>query len=263
MSVMVVQIVPEGIIIGADKQIKITEIVKHDETGWPFENIRYDQRSKVMKWANGEIIMGYVGNARIDSNTRTDDWLKNFCERNKKYSSLQELCHKLKDELNEERIEEIIEPLIIHVAGFVDFEGIQIPQVFFIRNTYNLGPIGYEDVRKEFVCTEEFWHEQYFGKVQKKNIKNYLKCRPIFMPFWFHQGTDLIAFNILDKNLYNLFEDLFMKHQEHRKIPQKIEDWEKFVKMVILSYGSYFKAFKGSDQQLVADVDVVSLQWPL
>jgi len=80
-------------------------------------------------------------------------------------------------------------------------------------------------------------------------------------PFWFHQGYDLVTFNMIDATLKEAFKYLFASHPNH-SLPETLEDWEKHLKMTILTYGSYFQAFNSPNAQLVGGADVVSLKWP-
>lgn len=264
MSIMVVQVVPAGILIGADQQITIIRTTSDVTTGWPKEIVDYEKRDKVFKWPNGKVLMAYVGSASIEGH-RVDEFLKKFIDSNNYYSSFSELCFKLTGELNAWLNGKVIgwkEPIIIHVASFIKENGIFIPQIYYIRNAKKLTYKGYEDISNIFECREEFWLDEYFGKIAHKDIRDHLSARALFQPFWFHQGTDLLAFNILDKSMTLLFNTLLLTHPKHRKIPEKIEDWSSFLKMVILSYESYHRAFKDQNNQKVAGVDVVTLDWP-
>lgn len=68
MSILVVQLVPEGVLFGADRNVTTTvqqgALIASGQA----------QRPKVLKWPNREIVVGYVGRAKI-RDLHTDEWL--------------------------------------------------------------------------------------------------------------------------------------------------------------------------------------------
>lgn len=76
MSVLVVQLVPEGLLFGADRNIT-TSLLRGDDVLASGQSLR----PKVLKWPNHEIIVGYVGRATIGDD-HTDEWLYDFIGRN-------------------------------------------------------------------------------------------------------------------------------------------------------------------------------------
>ena len=80
-------------------------------------------------------------------------------------------------------------------------------------------------------------------------------------PFWFHQGFDLLTFNVLHASLKLAFKSLIQDHPKH-KLPKTLDEWEKHAKMQILMYGSYFESFHQSDELYVGGgADILSIEW--
>jgi hypothetical protein len=75
MSILVVQLVAEGLLLGADRNVTITvregEVIASGQT----------QQPKVLKWPNREIVIGYVGRAELNEQP-TYEWLYEFIGRN-------------------------------------------------------------------------------------------------------------------------------------------------------------------------------------
>ena len=61
MSILVVQLVPEGLLFGADRNI--TSQLKLSDGSVEIVVSGQSERPKVLKWPNREVIVGYVGAA--------------------------------------------------------------------------------------------------------------------------------------------------------------------------------------------------------
>ncbi|MCK4297374.1 MAG: hypothetical protein KAX28_12060, partial [Candidatus Marinimicrobia bacterium] len=154
--------------------------------------------------------------------------------------------------------------LIIHIAGFEIKDGIKIPVLFNIRNYHHFDQIiGYSDPRKEFISSEVWWKEKYFENSTAQSIREDLKQKArSYNLIWIHQGRDLAVFNLFDYSLRKSFELLIKNHPKHN-FPETLEEWEKYIKMSILTYEAYFRSFYGPSEQYVGGgVDIVSIRWP-
>ena len=268
MSILVVQILPQGIIFGADRNVTetSTDVITGGTT-----TIKHiygqSQRPKVLRWPNNKALVGYVGAAEI-AGRPTDEWLYDFIGWNIYPNSLQELAFTLRDEVeNRRKIDEgssEAEPLIIHLGGFEKRGKYWVPEIWFIRNVYKLIDGEYDDFRKEYQCSEELWKPEYFGYTTPENIRSELKrIAEAFEPFWFHQGFGLRTFNVLEAYMRDGFKYLVNYHPGH-SYPATLKEFERHLKMSILIYESYFQAFKGPAEQYVGGgVDTVKIDWPL
>ncbi len=257
MSILIVEVVPQGIIMGADRNI--TEA----EGG---QILGQGQRPKVLRWPKKKALIGYVGVAEIDG-MPTDEWLYDFIGDNIDFNNFDELSRSLCERVEEQRrIDEAggeVEPLIIHLAGFQEGGGSLKPFIGYIRNAYALGPDGYEDFRKEFQYTEEFWQPPYFGQFNLQQARDILQRKADnYEPFWFHQGLDLGLFNTIKGSLNAAFRFICARKPELR--PTTLNGWEQQVKMSILTYGAFYQAFKNINEQFVGGgADVLSIPWPI
>jgi hypothetical protein len=254
---MVVEILSDGLIFGADRNITTTLT-----DGSTAQNTR---EAKVLRWPNNDILFGFVGAARIN-NMSVAAWLESIRGKFRKIDGLENIANELRDLVQKQRgIDEGAgdpEPLIIHLGGFEKKARHWVPYVWHIRNVHNIGKFNYLDFRKDFICNEEVWN--YFKDIDPSEIRQVLKVlAKQFTPFWFHQGLDLVTFNVLQTSIKEAFRHLCNSHPEH-DVPTTIEEWEKHVKMQVLMYGAYYDAFYPKGNQYVGGgVDVVSLKWPI
>lgn len=264
MSILVVQVLPQGIIFGADRNITETRIASDSSGKTATIILGQSQRPKVLKWPNKKALIGYVGAASMGG-MPTDEWLYEYIGNNLEFPNFETLAHDLANKVQIQRsIDEgqrNPEVLIIHLAGFENRESWQVPIVWYIRNTYSLKDGYYADFRKEFVCTEEFW--SYFSKVSPEQIRNHLNQLALRnQPFWFHQGLDLGTFNTLEAFLREAFLLLSKVHHAH-SFPLTLLEWQQHLKMTILTYSAYYQSFKGPGEQYVGGgVDTLGLDWP-
>ena len=222
------------------------------------------QRPKVLRWPNRKALIGYVGAATIGG-LPTDEWLYDFIGDHLDFASFEVLAHDLKAAIQEQRAldegSRDPEALVLHLAGFEERDSHQVPVVWYIRNPHGMKEGYYTDIRKEFLCTEEFW--RYFPDVPPSQIRNRLaQLASNNRPFWFHQGLDLGTFNTLEAFLRGAFALLCQVHPAH-SFPRTLGEWEQHLKMAILTYGAYYQAFKGPGEQYVGGgADTVGLHWP-
>jgi hypothetical protein len=267
MSILVVQALPQGIIFGADRNITITETrVRSDPSGRSVTIERVygqSQRPKVLRWPNRKALVGYVGAAQV-GDISTDEWLYDYIGEHLEFTEFEKLAHDLTDKIQAQRaIDEgnrDPEALVLHLAGFEERDGHQVPVIWYIRNPHEMRDGHYTDIRKEFLCTEELW--RYHRDFTPAQIRGHLNDRAQNnQPFWFHQGLDLGTFNTLETFLREAFQLLYSAHPDH-SFPQELQEWERHLKMTILTYSAYYQAFKGPGEQYVGGgVDTVSLAW--
>lgn len=257
MSVLVVEVLSEGIIFGADRNVT---------TEYGNGTTRQDEaRPKVMKWPTNEFLFGSVGVATVGG-LPINEWLIAQKDDFEAIGSLEGIAQELHKRVQEQRAEDeggkSAEGLIIHVGGFEKKNEFWLPYVWHISNCYKLGQFGYlPDFRKEFICSEAFW--KVAEKIDPLEIRSYLRVlEKQFTPVWFHQGIDLSTFNALESAIRSSFKLLCERHPNH-DIPNTIEGWAKHIKMQILMYGAYFEAFHPEGERYVGGgADVIFAPWP-
>jgi hypothetical protein len=256
MSILVVEVLSEGLIFGADRNI--TAMPKGGEP------TQVKKQPKVLKWPKKNILFGFVGAARVGG-TPMHQWLNSIKREFRALTTIEEIAQSLKNKVQEQRSRDeangSAEPLIIHLGGFEKRDGYWAPVVWYIRNVYKYGRFGYLDFRKEFECSETFW--PYFKDVDPSEIRKDLKVRAKQLnPFWFHQGIDLITFNVLQASIKSSFKLLCEQHPDH-DIPTTLEEWVKHVRMQVLMYGAYYEAFHPKGRRYVGGgADVEFIPWP-
>jgi hypothetical protein len=259
---MVVQLVGEGLLIGADRNV--TTHVRAKGT----VRVGQTRRPKVLKWPNRGVLVGYVGLAEIGTQA-TDEWLYGFIGRHLE-DGLETLAHALKYEL-ESAIPRLSEaqPLIIHLGGFESEsqDDDWRPVVWFIRNTRTLNTQTgmYEDTCDDFVVSEEMSQPIYFGEQSGKEVRaRAAELARQWRPFWFHQGYDLGTFNLLDNVMRQAMRAIVETHPGRpRQFPSTLGDWANHLRMAIGTYGAYFEAFHEPFEQYVGGgADVVWAAWP-
>jgi hypothetical protein len=258
MSILVIEVLHEGVIFGADRNIT----TQYDDGTTRQES----QSSKVLTWPHEKCLFGFVGAATM-GNLPMRDWLAAIKDSFRDIDSLEaiagELHKKVQMQRDKDDAHKSPEPLIIHIGGFEKKDGFWVPVVWVIRNTHKTGRFGYLDIRHEFCCTEVFRTNDLVKDIDASEIRKSLKVlAKQFRPFWFHQGIDLFTFNVLHGAVKSAFRLLCEQHPDH-DIPITLHEWEKHVRMQVLMYGAYFEAFRSEDKQFVGGgADVVSTPWP-
>ena len=251
MSILVVQLVRDGLLFGADRNV--TSSLR---SGPDVIASGQSLRPKVLKWPNHEIVIGYVGRAMITDGVHTDEWLYDFIGHNLHHNlpqlthdNLQQLTHELKAmlEFDLRRYSRVADsPMVLHLGAFVgDDAGEWKPEVWYIRNS----EAPYQHVKEEFDVSEEI--PKYFPGMTGDAIQARVEqLAQTWQAFWFHQGYDLETFNTLDEVLRHGMRAIVERNpgQPH-PLPdslffdQSLREWSKHLKMAILTYGAYFGAF--------------------
>jgi hypothetical protein len=260
MSIMVVHLVPQGLLFGADRNI--TSQVTRQDGGVAITVEGQSQRPKVLKWPNREAIIGYVGAAEI-AGMPTDLWLyHSFIGNNLNFSDFPTLAQSLQTELDRQLSSGGLSgPLIIHLGGFEPESGGSRPIVWFIRNTTALTPTGAYVVGTRFDASEELASPAYFGTKPGDEIRRELSAG---LYFSFRQGYDLPAFNTIDEKLREAMAIIVHEHpgQTH-PVPGDLDEWAKHVRLAVNGYGAYFVSFFEPYEQYVGGgADIVYARWP-
>jgi hypothetical protein len=290
MTILIVRIVPEGIIFGADRNV--TEERTEFSSGKTIHHIfGQNQRQKVLRWPNRQALIGYAGVGTIGG-LPTDEWLYDFIGEHISFSCFEDLAHQLKDAVQEQRKKDEgdMDPdvLIIHLAGFEKRNSTWIPVIWYIRNSYSLVNGYYGDRRKEFACDEVLLGEivaleksQMEPQLQNKSKKEteekikaelltkpekiiniIKKCVDYNQPLGFQQGLDLPTFNTFDTFMKRAISFINIIHPEY-SVPETLEEWEKVVKFSILTYEAFFQTYNNPGEQYVGGgADIVTLKWP-
>lgn len=258
MSILVVQLVPQGLLFGADRNI--TEQLTMSDGQTKIVVTGQSERPKVLKWPNHEVIVGYVGVAEI-AGLPTDQWLYSFIGRNIDFVDLDTLARTLTNELDAlYQGGDFKGPSILHLGSFENVDGEWTPRVYFIRNTLALRPDGSYEVGPRFECSEELRQPGYFGRKRGDQIREYVRGHC----FSFRQGFDLGSFGAIDQALREAMQAIIQTHpNQPHPVPETLDEWSKHVALTVRGYGAYFAAFYPPFEQYVGGgADVVWAGWP-
>lgn len=257
MSILVVEIVSEGMIFGADRNITVT-----------YTDGRANQvvpQRKVVKWPNNNTLLGFVGAATINGQP-IENWLQGVLGDFQNLTTLEQMAQELRNRVEtQRRIDEGTRPadaMIIHLGGFEQRNGNWMPYVWHITNAHRLGQFSYLDIDKNYTCTEHIYGP--LKDIDPTEVRKLLGVQAKqFKPVWFHQGLDLLTFNVLESSIKSSLKLLCEQHPDH-SIPTTLEGWSKHVKMQILMYGAYYEAFKPVGQRYVGGgADIECIAWPI
>lgn len=259
MSILVVHLVREGLLFGADRNVTASR-----EDG-DVERVGQVQRPKMLKWPNREAIIGYVGDAEIGT-TPADEWLYAFIGRHLGDEEFAVMARALTDDLNASMATgQIRGPLILHLGGFERWGDEWTPQVWYVHNTSGLREDGAYIAGDEFVFSEELGKPAYFDGRTGNQIRDEVR-RTVeqWQPFSFRQGYDLGAFNVLDHVIRMAMKAIVETHpRQLHPFPTDLAEWSKHVRLAIHGYGAYFAAFFEPFEQYVGGgADVVAVPWP-
>lgn len=269
MSVLLINVVPQGIVFGADRTVtwidrnteELDENVLHLHT-----TIGYTKSAKVLRWQNRRALVGYVGWDSL-GNEPVHDWLSDFIGSHFTFNSLEALANQLRDAVQDQwdadhHVVEDGDILVIELAGFEVRDGQMLPQIWHIANTHGLDEATgtYANVDNDFGVSDEF--RSHFQNIAVANVRNQIETiANQIRPYAIWQTGDLSTFNTLRAGLdqwYRLLVNNF-----DFPVPETLRDWENQVRMKILTYGSYFEAFETPTNQIVGGgSDVLSLEWP-
>lgn len=269
MTILIVRVVPEGIIFGADRNITETRIKNSSGGNIKTLSTGQSQSPKVLKWPNDKAIIGYAGVASI-AQQPTEEWLFNFIGRNLDFPDFNTLAHKLREEIeNQRKIDEGSESadaLLIHIGGFEERHSQILPTIWYIRNASILKKGKYYGITKSFICDDPFWQtlKEFDNESKVSFIKKIIKgLADSFNPFGFQQGIDLEIFNMIEYSVRLANKLIENNVYPEFSTPQDLESWKKHIKWTILSYSAFYQTFNPPGEQYVGGgVDIVSLKWP-
>jgi hypothetical protein len=257
MSIFVSEILPEGIVFAADKNVTISKL---DAQGKVVSEVQ-DQGSKILRWPKRKALIGYVGCAEV-GNQGMHDWLYDFIGDHIDFSDPETVANDLRGRLQREIGGHGAPASIVQFATFARREGFIVPEFWHITNIHGMTEAGYDPPSNTFKVSERLLGVHLQGQATPGTIRDYLKIRAQqFQPFWFHQGFGLAVFNTVTEAARQAFAVL--QTSGHLTPPANLADWERHAKMWVLIYGAYFEAFGLPGQRYVGGgADTLSIPWP-
>jgi hypothetical protein len=258
MSIFVSEVLADGIVFAADKNVTIT---KFDDQGNVVSEVQ-DLGSKILRWPKRKALLGYVGCAQIGNQTM-HDWLYDFMGEYIDFTTPEVVANDMRDRLQSEIGGPGSPDSIVEFATFVRREGHIVPEFWHVTNIQGLAADGeYLPASETFTTSERLLGVHLKEAATPENIRTVLrKCAEGFNPFWFHQGRNLAVFNTVSNAVKRAFAAL--QGSGHLPPPQNLADWERHARMWVLMYGAYFEAFGAPGQRYVGGgADVLSIPWP-
>lgn len=262
MSVLVLNVIPEGIIMGTDRLVRFGP----DPNG----QIGVTEGFKILRWPNRRAIMGFVGMGdlgRQANRNSTYEWLSDFIGTHHDFESLSVLAQNLCDAIQQQYetdgwTGQNDEVLVVELAGFhTNAAGIAVPQVWHIANTHGIVDGTYGNIDGHFGVSEEC--RSKYPQLQPVQLRQRMGVRP----HWIHQTGEFQLFNNLCRALDAFFRLRLLQFGINPAAEppgyDRLVDFESRVRMKILSYGAYNDAFETPTARSVGlGADVLFLEWP-
>ena len=131
MSIFVSEVLADGIVFAADKNVTITNLGG---------STVQDSGSKILRWPKRKALLGYVGCAQIGSQTM-HDWLYDFMGAHIDFTEPGVVANDMRDRLQSE-IGSLRSPSIVQCAAFVSREGHIVPEFWHVTNIHRLAANG-------------------------------------------------------------------------------------------------------------------------
>jgi hypothetical protein len=261
MSILIIEVLPQGMIFAADRSVTVSRRVRRGGAVTLYQ--AQDVGSKILRWPHNRGLLGAVGLGEIEGRS-TYDWLYDFVGDHADFSEPALVAADLRDRLqNTVGSFDPPERIIVEFGTFTKRDGVTAPEMWHVTNIHGMN----EQTGEYDAPTDEFRTAEQICGVHLKDIpRNEVKsrlaaCAARHDPFWFHQGINLTTFNTLERGIKQAFKAL----HGHGKLqpPQTLKDWERHAQMWVLIYGAYFEAFGRPGERFVGDgADVLSIPWP-
>ena len=257
MSIFVGEVLADGIVFAADKNITISKL---DGQGNVVSTVQ-EPGSKILRWPKRKALLGYVGCGQVGGQTM-QEWLYDFMGEHIEFTEPEVVANEMRDRLQSNLGGPGAAASIVQFATFARREGHIVPEFWHITNIHGLTATGdYDPPSDSFIASERLLGV-HLNQASPANIRGCLRsCANQFRPFWFHQGLDLAVFNTLSEAVRQAF--VALQGAGHLPPPQTLADWERHARMLVLIYGAYFEAFGAPGQRYVGGgADVLSIPWP-
>jgi hypothetical protein len=254
-TLLIANVVPQGLIFAADRNLSVNGIKVAEET-------------KVVKV--GDVVAGYAGRARVGG-IPMYEWLRDFLRR-RTGAALTDLGPALAAELElaMSAVPRGHRGTIVHIGGFErGSDGRPLPVIWYVRDAEIQGD-GSVAFLPKFEARDELKvagsEPPHFGRATGEDIRRKLNESGSPLPWaGFRQGWDLSVFQVLDQLNWIFSAELIrgIAREQTHTAPSTLDEWERFVRFSILVYAAYFEAFYPDGHRPVGGgVDVVTVAWP-
>jgi hypothetical protein len=132
MSILVCEVLPEGLVLAADKNVTIT---RSDDHGRILSEVQ-DVGSKILRWPKSRALIGSVGCGQIGSR-RIYDWLYDFIGDYVDFTDPAVVANALRDRLQYE-LGASAPSTIVQFAAFTRRDGYLVPEYWHVTNVHGL-----------------------------------------------------------------------------------------------------------------------------
>ena len=169
-----------------------------------------------------------------------DEWMSDFIAqtKNRNVNTLHEFADTLRDAFQSEMTaQQKKHPTLVHIAGYVDDSNQYHPELWFVRNAWNMSPQGeYIDIREEFQVSEDLWSRDFL----KFNLTSLFENGG-FQTYanGFSDGR-IIYMSILSQHS-RMFNSIWSNPDWRFRRPESLKEMEAFVRMDMQYISELFK----------------------
>jgi hypothetical protein len=197
-----------------------------------------------------------VAGAYSVAGKRMDTWMNSFigAQTSSGTPSLAAFANALRSKLEAEMLpKEKQSGSMVHIAGYVEQDGLQHPEFYFVRNVYGIDDTTgeYIDVRDEFQVSEDFWRRD----CPKSNLMTAFQSGTYQLYInGFTSGR--VGYLVLQKRLNEFFQEIWNQPNWKFRPPSSLAESVLFVKLYMGIIGTVFQVsdygapFIGGDTQV-------------
>jgi hypothetical protein len=182
-----------------------------------------------------------VAGAYSVGGVRMDQWMNDFIQRQAvlRVSPLSKFANNLKVELEAHMLpEEKQNGSMVHIAGYIEENGLSHPEFWFVRNVTGIDPNTgeYTGTSPQFQVSEDFWSRDC---PRYKMIEAFQKGNYFIYINGFASGR--IGFNLLQSELNPFFQKIWSNPNWKFRPPQSIEESRMFIELYIQTIITLFR----------------------
>jgi len=183
-----------------------------------------------------------AGSYRVN-NVPMPEWMTDFIDKQSKITelTLKDFSHNLKHALQETMLKEEKENgSMIHIAGYVEEQGLYHPEFWFISNVHGIDPKTgeYEDIDENFAISEDFWNRDY----RNNNLKETFQDPNQYSYQIYVNGLapGRIGFNIIRTQLDRFFSSFWNVRDWKFRPPKTLKETKLYVEIYMQVINSLF-----------------------
>lgn len=201
-----------------------------------------------------------VGNQPMDS------WLPDFIH-NSTACNLEDFAESLRVSLETEMNgDQKKTPNLIHIAGYVESEGKYHPEFWFVRNAYgiDLQTGYYNDVRSEFIKSEDFWNRDNFKNDLNENLFRLFQHDAGLYKIYFNGNpAGRMNFHRIHRHLFEFYRQVWANKTWGFRPPNNIIESKKLLKNNMEIINSIFELSDSLMKPIGGPIQIEMIPQPL